>query len=298
MEEPVSVDPFRCRVWSLHDRLEEHITEENCGEEIESFKEHGQRVRILGRPVRDDPDYDVEVICGARRLFVARTLKMPLLIEIRELSDREAIIAMHVDGLRKDISPYEKGLAYLRWLRGGFFSSQDEMAGALKVSASQVSRLLRLARLPSVVVSAFGNAVGIRESWGEKLSEVLEDPVRKQPAIRAARAIAASSRRFRPREVYRQLLAAAAPAEPGGRKATPILREQVVADENGSPLYRIKHLPDSITLVLPVDRVSASTLDTIQRALARILTAEATEVDASVKEFGKLQVAIAETVES
>lgn len=278
MESPVSVDPSRCRVWSLHDRLEEYLTEESCREEIESFQQHGQRAQALGRPVRDDPEYDVEVICGARRLLVARVLKIPLLIEIRELSDVEAIVAMHVEDMRKDKSPYELGHAYSRWLRGGYFASQEEMAGVLKVSPSKVSRLLKLARLPSVVVNAFGNAVDIREGWGERLTEVLEDPVRKQPAIRAARAIAADSERPRAQEVYRRILAAAAPTEPGGRKIPPVLREQVVADENGAPLYRMKHQQDSVVFEVPIDRVSATMLEAIKCAVWRILTASSEEI--------------------
>jgi len=189
MESLVSVDPFRCRVWSAHDRLEEHITEENCVSEIKSFKAHKQRKPALGRPVHNDPDYDVEVICGARRLFVARLLKMPLLVELRELSDREAIIEMHVDRLRKDVSPYELGVAYLGWMREGYFESQEEMSRVLKVSNSKVSRLSKLAQLPSVIVGAFDSAVNIRERWGLHLARILENPRHKCFVIQAAREI-------------------------------------------------------------------------------------------------------------
>lgn len=290
MNSIVSANPFRCRVWGLHDRLDEHITEENCAEEIESFRVHGQRVRVLGRPVRDDSDYDLEVICGARRLFVARLLKMQLLVEVRELSDRDAIIQMHIENcLRKDISPYDRGQAYLRWLRGGHFESQDEMATALKVSPSQVSRLLKVARLPSVIVNAFGNAVDICESWGEKLTEVLEDPSRSQPAIRTARAIAASSTRLRPHEVYRQLLASAAPTEPGGRKVTRAPHDQVIEGKDGAPLFRIRHQQDSIALLLPIDRTSAKTLAAIQHAVEQILNESATNLSLPLHEPDHLQ---------
>lgn len=272
MKTTILVDPFRCRLWSLHDRLEEHIDEDNCAREIESFQQHGQRVSVLGRPVCDDPDYDVEVICGGRRLFIARLLGMQLLVEMRDLTDKEAIISMHIENcLRKEVSPYERGLAYQRWLRSGSFKSQDEMAAALGVSASRVCRLLKLAKLPSVILAAFGTAVDIREGWGDKLTEVIEDPVRKEPVIRAARSIAASGAALSPREVYRQLLAAAAPTAPGGRKASAIPHDKVVEGVGGEPLFRIRQQQDAIALLLPVDRMSARTLDAIQRAVARIL---------------------------
>src|SRR5262245_57838727 len=143
MKSIVSVNPFRCRMWALHDRLETHVTEDTCRAEIESISKHGQLVPVLGRPLRQDPDYEVELIYGARRLFVARLINQPLLVELRELSDRDAIVAMDVENrLRQDISPYERGRSYARYLQSGFFKSQDEIARSLKISASQVSRLL------------------------------------------------------------------------------------------------------------------------------------------------------------
>jgi ParB family chromosome partitioning protein len=290
MDLVVSADPFRCRVWDLHDRLEEHISEENCAEEIESFKVHGQRVRVVGRAVHNDPDYDFEIISGARRLFVARLLKIRLLVEVRELSDRDAIIQMHVENLlRKDISAYDRGLAYLRWLRSGHFDSQDGLAAALKVSPSQVSRLLKLARLPTVIISAFGNAVDICESWGDKLTEALEDPVRSQPAIRAARAIAARAERLRPQEVYHRLLASAAPTERGGHKVIRAAHDQVIEGKDGSPLFRIRHQQDSIAFLLPIDRTSAKKLAAIQRAVERILNDSVTDPSLALDDAVALQ---------
>ena len=74
----IEVNPFRCRIWTMHDRIEEHITEESCADEIKSFAAHGQLIPALGRPIREDIGHDVEIICGARRLFVARHLNVPL----------------------------------------------------------------------------------------------------------------------------------------------------------------------------------------------------------------------------
>jgi len=264
----------------LHDRFEEHIDEQSCSEEIESFRAHGQRTAALGRPIVGDPDYDVEIICGARRLFVARHLGMKLLVKIREdLSDRDAIIAMHIDHLRKNVSPYERGMAYLRWLRGGYFGSQEEISAALRISASQVSRLLRIAKLPSVIVNAFGNAAEIRESWGTRLSEALEDPQQKAAAIHVARRIAADSHRPRPRDVYRRLQASLAPTSPGGRKVRATACDRVIEGADGTPLFRVRQQYDSIAILLPMEKTSARTLEAIQSAVAEILVGSAKRRD-------------------
>jgi ParB family chromosome partitioning protein len=122
MNTVIAVSPFRCRMWDMHDRLESHITEATCRSEIQSCAKHGQLVPVMGRKLHGDPDFDVELIYGARRLFVARHLNMPLSVELRELTDRAGLIAMDIENrVRKDISPYERGMSYSRWLRSGLF---------------------------------------------------------------------------------------------------------------------------------------------------------------------------------
>ena len=176
MNSVVEVNPFKCRVWELHDRLDGYLTEESCKKEIESLSRQGQLIPALGRPLRGDPQCDVEIIYGSRRLFVARLLNQNLKVDLRELSDREAIVAMDIENRhRTDISPYERGLSYLRWLGGKQFQSQEEIAHTLKISTAQVSRLVKLARLPAVIVAAFENPIHIRESWGLELVDAWED---------------------------------------------------------------------------------------------------------------------------
>lgn len=109
MDTIVSANPFRCRMWSMHDRLESCITEENCKAEIESFATHGQIVPVLGKKLNADPDYDYELYFGARRLFIARHLNVALRIRLRELSTRDALIAMDIENRQRiDITPYEQ----------------------------------------------------------------------------------------------------------------------------------------------------------------------------------------------
>jgi ParB family transcriptional regulator, chromosome partitioning protein len=264
----IEVNPFRCRMWSFHDRFEAHITEASCRAEIDSFERHGQLVPALGRALTDDPDYDVELIYGARRLFVARHINKPLLVEITDICDREAAIMMDIENRqRADISPYERGVSYLHMLRAGHFSSQEDIARALRVSTSRVSRLVRLARLPSVIVDAFASPLEIFEGWGLELVDALEDPMRRQRMVMKARAIAASKTRPIGREVYRSLLASAA----HGRKPKAKLQDEVVKGHNGAPLFRISQRSNAVALLLPIDKVSVQTMKRIRGAMVDIL---------------------------
>jgi ParB family chromosome partitioning protein len=271
MKSIVEVSPFRCRVWELHDRLQEHITEENCRAEIKSFQDHGQLLPVLGRRVDGDFNCDVELIYGARRLFVARLINKPLLVELRDMTDEQAIVAMDLENRqRRDVSPYERGRSYARWLRAGHFASQEDLAQVLRVSPSQVSRLIKVASLPSVIVDAFGSATEIREGWGVELAEVLQDPKRRPRAIHEARSIinsAASSRPPAP-DVFRKLLSSSIP----GRKPKVAYHDNVIKDVAGSPLFRVRHQRNSISIVLPLEKVSATMLRVIEQSVADILS--------------------------
>jgi ParB family chromosome partitioning protein len=264
----VTVDPFRCRMWSMHDRLDAHISEGTCRDEIRSFEAYGQRIPVLGRRLRGDPEHDIELIYGARRLFVARHVNKPLTVELREMSDREALIAMDIENRqRADLSPYERGLCYSRWLAEGYFQSQQEIARALKVSQAQVSRMLKLAWLPAPIVEAFGSPLDICEMWGLELLSVLENPARREPTLSRARAIAKSSPRPAAKEIYRELLAASTQ----GPRIRPAVRDVVVKDLEGSPLFRFRRQTSSVAVILPLDKVSPRVLDSIRHAVAEIL---------------------------
>jgi ParB family chromosome partitioning protein len=268
MRSIVSVSPFKCRMWALHDRLDAQINETTCRAEIESFAVHGQLVPALGRPLRNDPDHNVELIYGARRLFVSRHLNKPLLVELRDMTDREGIIAMHIENKqRTDISPYERGLSYVRWMQSGYLKSQDDIARALRMSASQVSRLLKLARLPTVVVEAFGGPQDIRECWGGELVDALDDPLRRQHTLQKARAICAAGVRQQAKDVYRQLLAASL----SGRKIKVKSHDEVVNGRNGEQLFRIRYCSRSVALMLGTEKVTAPALKLIREAVADIL---------------------------
>jgi len=263
-----SVNPFRCRMWAMHDRLECGINEQTCKAEIESIGKHGQLVPVLGRRLQSDPKHDFELIYGARRLFVCQHLNLPILTEVREITDREAVIAMDIENRhRKDISAYERGHSYSRWLHDKVFSTQDDIAHSLSISASQVSRMLKIARLPSIVVSAFGSAAVICESWGLELHEALNDPAKRQLIIDRARSLDRQIPRPAALEVHRQLLSSCV----RGRKVRATATDEVVTAQDGKPLFRIRHQAKSVVLVLSIDRVSAQSLKVIKLAVAEIL---------------------------
>jgi ParB family chromosome partitioning protein len=259
-------------MWDGHARLEEHINEETCRDEIESFTLHGQKIPVLARPYKSDTTHDFELIYGARRLFVARLLNVPLLLESKELTDREATVALDIENRqRKELSPYERGRSYQAWLRAGIFSSQDELARALNLSNSQVSRLLRLAQLPSVVVGAFASPVDICENWGRMLVDIWKDPPKQRALTAAARAIAKEPEPLPAPTVFRRLIAAPNGSDPRRGSAQSDSHDEVVKDAQGNPLFRIRHHRRDTALLLPTMSVPAHVLSAIKDEVAGIL---------------------------
>jgi ParB family transcriptional regulator, chromosome partitioning protein len=255
-------------MWEMHDRLEGSVTEETCKCELESFAKHGQLVPVLGRRITGDPDFDVELIYGARRLFVARQLNAKLMVELRRMTHKEAIVAMDIENRqRQDISPYERGVSYASWLRAGYFSSQEEIARTLKISASQVCRLLKIAQLPAVINNAFASPTEMREGWGLRLAEALEKPEVRDNLLRAARAIGAMQKKPPAEEIYRKLLSVAG----RGRQIPKPAHDEIVRDDDGRALFRIRHKRASIALIVPLEKVSPSDLRRIRDAVADVL---------------------------
>lgn len=271
----VAVNPLRCRVWGLHSRLEESLTEESCRAEIASFAKHGQLIPAMGRRVRGDTEFDVELIYGARRLFVARHLNRPLLVELCEISDRDGIIAMDLENrLRQDVSAYERAVSYDRWLREGYFSSQRELASALHLSPPQVSRLIKLARLPTFVLGAFACTADIREVWGAEISSMLNDPEAERRISEAACRIAAMGSRPPASDIYKQIANAAR-----GDSARP--RERIIKDEAGKELFRVKRRRGAIVFSVSTDVLSCLSIDEIERELAKVMDEDSSRSEAA-----------------
>lgn len=273
MRELSLVNPFRCRMWDLHDRLDTEVTEETCKLEIQSFLKHGQLIPARGRRLRGDPVHDVELIYGARRLFVARHLNVPLAVELQDMSDLDGIIAMDIENRqRRDVSPYERGRSCARWLASGYFESQEVLARALHLSNSQVSRLLRLAQLPGSIVNVFSSPSDMRERWGLELVDIWRDAERRPMLIRAASEIEALGSRPTPLEIYQTLLRSATREKLRGARS----REETVSGLGGAALFRVRRESRAFTLLFPADRVSEESLRRIQDAVLRIVRDQGT----------------------
>ena len=264
----VIADPFRCRIWALNDRMEEYLTEESCQAEIASMERDGQLVAAVGRPLQGCPDSDIEIICGARRLFVARHLNIPIRVELSEMTDRQAAVAIEIENsLRKQTSPYERGMWLAKLLGEGVYQSRDEMARELGMTPTQVTRLLKFTELPAAVINAFSSPHEILESWAVELHKAWRDD-RRRLLTERARALEARVPRPPAVSVYEILLAARTTGPRGASRVA----HRVVKSPAGKPLFRFERQRKDVVLRIPNALIDVVTEKEVTQAVAAILT--------------------------
>ncbi len=159
------VDPARCRPWRMHNRDLDHLTEESCRDLIDSFlAAKKQRIPAIVRRLKDDPEFDYEIVAGVRRWWTVKWLRahhhpeFEYLVTIQSVTDEEAFRVSDVENrARKDISDWERAKEYTIALSEFYDGSQSQMAEHLNLSKSWLSRLLDVARLPEELVSAFSD---------------------------------------------------------------------------------------------------------------------------------------------
>lgn len=214
------VPPERCRIWVLHNRRYDMLSPENCADLIEGFRtKGGQEFPAIVRMVRENDQYDYEVICGARRHWTATHLKMDLLIEERELTDEEAFVLSDKENRdRKDISDYERALDYLHALDLYYGGVQSRMAQIIGMDPSVLSRYLDVARLDQSIVAAVADVREISRNQVRELKVVMEPGAKltkpqadenREAILERARELAAEEVKRPALDVFRALMAAA-----------------------------------------------------------------------------------------
>ena len=245
------VDPARCRIWDGHNRDYAALNAETCGDLIESFKAQGkQEVPAIVRRVQADPNYDYEVICGARRHWAVSWMRshdyphFQFLIEPRELTDEEAFRVADLENRsRRDLSDYERACDYARAIERYYGGSQQRMAERLEVTKSWLSRYLELARLPPEVIGAFGSPHVIGISHSAVLAPLLRNSQQREPLVAAAQMLREEQMRLTadgkaslpPAAVVSRLVSSAKP--PSVRHARGSV-EHVVRAADGAVLMR------------------------------------------------------------
>lgn len=275
------VDPARCRMWEGHNRDYALLSEARCEDLIESIKAQGrQEIPAIVRRVTGSPDFEFEVICGARRHWTISWLRahnypeFKFLVDIREIGDEEAFRLADIENrARDDLTDFERARDYLRALDLYYDGRQKTMAERLKVSESWLTRFLDLARLPGELVKAFANPqdLGVRNAIALKALMKPED--RKARAFaeagRLAEARAAGAEALPVLDVIKALSVAVDPPKKSGspKKSG---KSETVTGSGGKPILRVEGADRKGVRLILLNKGGASR-EEAEEALRRLL---------------------------
>jgi ParB family chromosome partitioning protein len=176
------LDPARVRIWPGNARSYQHLTEDSCRELIDSIiAEGGQKVPAVVRRVEDDPAYDYEVVAGTRRHWSISWLRahsypdMALLAQVQQIDDESAFRLADLENrARADVSDLERARNYAAALADHYDNHQTRMAERLRLSKGWLSKMLRVAALPDLVVDAFASPAEIQLKPAYPLAQAAE----------------------------------------------------------------------------------------------------------------------------
>ena len=176
------------------------------GEAFERFKRsiaarggNIQPIKVRPAPLGSPVSY--EIVYGQRRHRACLDLGLPVRVIVEPVDDLELFRQMCASNEGgKDCTPYEKGLLYIAAIKAGFYSTHDDLANAVGLDNSTVSKQIKLAALPDRVVTAFGSPKGLRVNWGAALHKALSED--EERVLTCAERIAAIGKPTDPKQVF------------------------------------------------------------------------------------------------
>ncbi|WP_159731324.1 plasmid partitioning protein RepB [Methylosinus sp. Ce-a6] len=173
-ETVVELDPDVVDVSFVRDRLD--VDDREFDELLAAIRERGQDSPILVRPNPSKPGRYM-IVFGHRRARVAKILERKVRAVIKDLGDREHVVAQgQENSARANLSFIEKALFAAKLSQLRYDDDNSTILTALAIDRSTLSKMLSVASLPQRVLEAIGPAKGIgRDRWYE-LKALLERP--------------------------------------------------------------------------------------------------------------------------
>jgi ParB family chromosome partitioning protein len=265
----LSVDPRRCRGWALHNRTDSWYTRERCEDLIRSIPIDGQQEPALARRLKDDPNFDFELIYGMRRRYACEATSSKLKIRVVDVPDMQAAVLMHLENAdRQDITPMERAISFHAQLEARVFPTQESLAAALNVSKGQVTKMVKAAQLLALgpVAALFRDRSLVPVEQAYKLASLLDRPGAKDVVLQSAKNLARREEEGGrdPRAVLKALLASLDQS----RKLEPIRREYNVGRAGRAIVVR--NARGKVTVAFPRG-LGTSDRDAVMQAMDQIL---------------------------
>lgn len=172
-ETVVDLDPSLIDSSFVSDRMEDD--DEAFGELVAAIRERGQDSPILVRP-HPTKNGRYQIVFGHRRARVAKQLGKPVRAVVKELHDRDHVVAQgQENSARANLSFIERAVFAQNLADLGH--NRETIQSALAIDAPMLTRMLSVTkRIPNAIIHAIGAAKGIgRDRWLD-LTLLIEKP--------------------------------------------------------------------------------------------------------------------------
>ena len=221
----LELDPERVRFSEISNRDERSLSvkDPDFSELKTDIATDGQEFPIKVRAIQGDSDHDYEVVAGHRRLRACLELnrerpggfRVLAILDANADELRKLAMKMYRENkVRKDLTPYEYGRMFRKWINAGVYKTQGEIAEATRLSQPSISLYTAVFELPHEVHEAFGNPGKISVRWIHEIGKSLKTD--HAAVILLARQLAKADPRPTPEAVFEALTHAGT----GSRKAT------------------------------------------------------------------------------
>ncbi|MEH7829951.1 plasmid partitioning protein RepB [Gemmobacter denitrificans] len=230
----IEIDPMLIDAGGMQDRLESDAAEDAALRD--SIAEYGQQVPVLVRP-HPEQDGRFQIVYGRRRVLALRDLGRPVRALVRQLDDRDLVIAQGQENTaRRDLSFIEKASFARQMQEAGY--DRKIIGDTLSMDKTLISRLISVAdRIAPDIVQAIGAAPSVgRDRWLALADAITERDIEPSELIAMVNLSGADSSdaRFETALTY-ATRNPAAPTEPAGPTAAPAPSDPVLAAD-GTPL--------------------------------------------------------------
>lgn len=247
----VELDPHLIDAGGMTDRLETNPDEDEAFAQL--IREYGQQVPVLVRP-HPVTEGRFQIVYGRRRVLALRDLGLPVKALIRDLDDRELIMAQGQENTaRRDLSFIEK-VNFARQMEDAGYT-RKVICDALSIDKTVISRMMAIAALvPPVVIEAIGAAPSVgRDRW-TTLADLIKQTGEDADTMLAMLNIGARSHRSDDRfqalsDYLSGLLKRTVAAEEAAK--TPARKDPIsIVAEDGLPLGQAQYDARHLTLKL------------------------------------------------
>ena len=127
--------------------------------------------------------HEYEVVAGHRRLKACLELdretkdgfRILAILDANAAELKNIALKMYRENkVREDLSPYEYGRMFRKWLDAGVFKTQSEIAAATRLSQPSVSVYTAVYELPREIHAAFGDPRAISMRWIQVLAKAIK----------------------------------------------------------------------------------------------------------------------------